>query len=74
MAAVMIRCPRTGRPVSTQIETEPSVFSQLPEIAAQAHCPHCGEQHIWTMREAWLDVSPPASPEQPEPAPAKAGR
>ena len=33
MGAVMIRCPRTGRAVSTEIETEPSVFSRLPEVA-----------------------------------------
>ena len=32
MGAVMIRCPRTGRTVSTEIETEPSVFSRLPEV------------------------------------------
>ena len=33
MGAVMIRCPRTGRAVSTAIETEPAVFSRLPEVA-----------------------------------------
>jgi hypothetical protein len=54
MGAVMIRCPRTGRAVSTEIETEPSVFTQLPEVAARMHCRLCGEDHIWTAREAWL--------------------
>ena len=35
MGAVMIRCPRTGRAVSTAIETEPQVFSRLPDVAAR---------------------------------------
>ena len=55
MGAVMIRCPRTGRAVSTAIETEPSVFSRLPEVAARMRCPLCGEEHVWTAKEAWLE-------------------
>jgi hypothetical protein len=51
----MIRCPRTGRPVSTEIETEPSVFSRLPDVAARLTCPLCGEEHVWSAREAWLE-------------------
>jgi hypothetical protein len=56
MGAVMIRCPKTGRAVSTEIETEPSVFSQLPAVAARMHCPLCAEDHIWTAREACLGL------------------
>jgi predicted RNA-binding Zn-ribbon protein involved in translation (DUF1610 family) len=55
MGAVMIRCPRTGRAVSTEIETEPSVFSRLPEVAGRMRCPDCGEEHIWSASQAWLD-------------------
>lgn len=54
MAALMIHCPRTGRAVSTQVETEPSVFRRLPKIKARMHCPLCGEEHDWTTSEAWL--------------------
>jgi hypothetical protein len=54
MGMVMIRCPRTGDAVSTEIETEPSVFIRLPEIAARMRCPLCGEEHVWTARDAWL--------------------
>jgi hypothetical protein len=54
MAALMIRCPMTGRAVSTQIETEPSVFRRLPKVTAQMRCPLCGEDHVWTTGEAWL--------------------
>ena len=55
MGMVMIRCPSTGGAVSTQIETEPSVFNRLPQVAALLHCPICGKDHIWTTREAWLE-------------------
>ena len=54
MATVMIRCPRTGCAVSTEIETEPSDFSRLPEVAGRMRCPLCGEEHVWTARDAWL--------------------
>ena len=55
MGAVMIRCPRTGRAVSTEIETEPSVFSRLPEVAARMRCPDCGREHEWSASLAWLE-------------------
>jgi hypothetical protein len=55
MGTVMIRCPHTGQAVSTEIETEPAVFSRLPEVAARLRCPRCGEVHVWTAREAWLE-------------------
>ena len=55
MGTVMIRCPRAGDAVSTEIETEPSVFSRLPVVAARLRCPLCGEEHIWTAKEAWLE-------------------
>ena len=55
MGAVMIRCPRSGRAVSTEIETEPSVFSRLPEVAGRMRCPVCGDEHIWSASEAWLE-------------------
>ena len=62
MGTVMIRCPKTGRSVSTEIETEVSDFERLPYVEAEARCPHCGQTHIWTRREAWLaDTTLPPS-------------
>ena len=57
MSAVMIRCPVTGRPISTQIETEPSIFGILPQVEAHTLCPACGQDHAWTRRDAWLQES-----------------
>ncbi len=54
MSAVMIRCPVTGQAVSTQIETEPSIFSVLPQVETHTICPLCGQDHVWTRRDAWL--------------------
>ena len=54
MGTLMIRCPRTGDAVSTEIETEPSVFARLPEVLGRMHCPLCGEEHVWSASEAWL--------------------
>ena len=58
MSSVMIRCPNTGRPVSTAIETEPSVLRRLPKIAARMQCPACGQEHIWMTSSAWLAGEP----------------
>ena len=57
MSSVMIRCPKTGRPVSTAIETEPSVFRRLPKVEAHMLCPACGQEHLW-QSSAWLAGEP----------------
>ena len=58
MSSVMIRCPNTGLPVSTAIETEPSVFRKLPKISARMLCPACEQEHIWSVSSAWLANEP----------------
>jgi hypothetical protein len=54
MSMVMIRCPVTGRAVSTAIETEPATFRNLPTVAGRMHCPACELDHTWTISSAWL--------------------
>jgi hypothetical protein len=58
MSEVMIRCPNTGRAVSTAIETEPYVLRTLPRLAARMNCPACGQEHKWVTDEAWLAEEP----------------
>jgi len=58
MSSVMIKCPSTGRSVSTAIETEPSVLRLLPKIAARMRCPACGQEHVWMTNSAWLAGEP----------------
>jgi hypothetical protein len=54
----MIRCPNTGRPVSTAIETEPSVFRLLPKTTGRMVCPACGQEHVFSTHSAWLSGEP----------------
>ena len=53
MAIIMIRCPATGRPVSTGIEVVST--DQVPVVTARLSCPACGRVHEWTKQVAWLD-------------------
>ena len=58
MSSVMIKCPVTGRAVSTAIETEPNSFRRLPKVIARMRCPACGQDHEWTVSSAWLSGEP----------------
>lgn len=58
MSSVMIKCPVTGRAVSTAIEVEASVFRKLPKVAARMLCPACGQDHVWSTSSAWLAGEP----------------
>lgn len=62
MAYVVIRCPSTGKTVSTQLETDAWSFDRLlaTNAAAMVDCQACGERHTWLPREAWLLDAPPA--------------
>jgi hypothetical protein len=69
MHRIMIKCARTGRAVSTGIETDPATFALIPQVAARTHCPCCGADHVWSKANAWICDRParhepgrPASP------------
>jgi hypothetical protein len=63
MSVVLIRCPTTGRELSTGIETDASTFEQLPDIRSQLMCPICKLDHVWSTRDTWLGNPPPSLPE-----------
>jgi ribosomal protein S14 len=52
MAVWMIRCPQTGRPVSTGGEITEGA-SKRPDTRTFSQCRHCGRVHGWTVAEAW---------------------
>ena len=54
MSMIMIRCPNTGREAPTGIETDPASYRALPNKEMVLKCPVCGQDHTWTLREAWL--------------------
>ena len=45
MGTIPFECPKTGRPVSTGIETEPISFCRLTETWLEVYCPLCGHFH-----------------------------
>jgi hypothetical protein len=52
MGIIMIKCPVTGRDVSTGIETMD--IEELPVVTAKMVCPACGRVHDWITTNAWL--------------------
>ena len=59
---VMVRCPTTGRELSTGIQMDAATFEQLPDIRSKITCPICKLDHIWSTVEAWLDNPHPSVP------------
>jgi endogenous inhibitor of DNA gyrase (YacG/DUF329 family) len=49
---ITIKCPSSGRAVSTGIEM--SSIEQLPTVTATTVCSVCGRVHEWTKDDAWL--------------------
>jgi hypothetical protein len=45
MGAVMIKCPNTGRDISTGIETDATSFAHVGDVLAHSRCPLCGLEH-----------------------------
>ena len=62
---VMVRCPSTGRELSTGVEMDEETFQHLSDIRSQMTCPICGIDHIWSTREAWLGNPAPSLPALP---------
>jgi hypothetical protein len=54
MAMVVIRCPVTGRPAFTGIETDAGSVNFIPPVNARLKCPCCGDTHVWSILEAEL--------------------
>ena len=61
MAAVMIRCPRTGRGIPTGMVADRRRFEATPVFFARVLCPVCRAEHEWFAREAWVSEPGTAS-------------
>jgi hypothetical protein len=68
MSILLIRCPNTGKPISTGIELAPDAFAALPDVLSYLTCPECGLEHPWWTREAWLEEAVEVSPTKDEAA------
>lgn len=54
MGVLVIKCPNTGREVSTGIQTDTSTFARMPNEILETRCPHCRTKHSWRPRDAML--------------------
>jgi len=56
MGQVMIKCPTTGKSLSTGMAMDEQSFesAQLINNVVGA-CPHCGQNHTWSKPDAWVE-------------------
>jgi hypothetical protein len=59
MGVLFIKCPVTGKAISTGVKTDAQGLSQMPNLVQYAHCQHCMTDHAWRPLDAILvDVIP----------------
>jgi hypothetical protein len=68
MGILLIKCPHTGRPISTGIEVDQKSFLSLPDTLSYLTCTECGLVHAWWTREAWLEEAVAIEPPEDEAA------
>jgi hypothetical protein len=59
MPMIYVKCPASGLPIATGVETDGDSFRSLPDVAAKVECPHCGMLHEWVAKDAWLSDRAP---------------
>ncbi len=57
MGMLMIRCPKTGRAISTGTYVEIPAFRSAPVFFSRTYCLHCHAMHEWFARDAWVRES-----------------
>lgn len=55
MAKVMIKCPKTNKPLSTGIDMPKQVFESSHFSNNAVSCPHCGGTHVGQKSDAYLE-------------------
>ncbi len=67
MGMLMIRCPKTGRPIPTGRTVEPAIFRSAAVFFSRTYCPLCRATHEWFVNDAWIAAAAtdPASAAQP---------
>ena len=55
VGAISIKCPTTGKPVSTGMTLTPESFYRSVLTGNSVKCPHCGITHIWSKADAKFD-------------------
>jgi hypothetical protein len=53
---VMIRCPQSGEGVPAGMKA--SLLASFSRSSLEEHtvtCPHCGQEHTWSVKDAWIE-------------------
>jgi len=54
MGIVMIKCPNTGRAISTGMMADRPSWGSSPVFFSRTFCPICRIPHEWFAKEAWV--------------------
>ena len=52
---VMIRCAESGEGVPTGMRPKGVSFEVSNLKDETVTCPHCGREHLWSTKDAWLE-------------------
>jgi len=55
MPQVMINCPKTGNPISTQMNMDQRSFDTATLSQNSVDCPECRQTHTWDKKDAFLE-------------------
>jgi transposase-like protein len=55
MASLLFNCPKTNHPAPTGVETDAQSLRASRKATLKVNCPHCGEVHEISVREAYID-------------------
>ena len=55
MGTIMIRCPNTGRAISTsKVVASAVAFRSMAVFFGRTYCPHCRVKHEWFAKDGWV--------------------
>jgi hypothetical protein len=51
----MIRCAESGEAVPAGMRIDAASFETSDLADQTTKCPHCGREHTWSTKDAWLE-------------------
>jgi hypothetical protein len=55
LSRVMIRCAESGEGVPAGMGIDASSFKTSDLSETTVSCPHCGQEHTWSAKDAWIE-------------------
>jgi hypothetical protein len=52
---VMIRCAESGESVPAGVSIDAATFKTSTLSDQTVRCPHCGQEHTWSKKDAWIE-------------------